>query len=110
LPLTLTGFTAFHLYYLINLGVQLPILVSETFQFEIFRQLIITVPPWLTLFFQQALIWIGLGWSLLIMYRLGNADQERFWSALSGMLPHGVLAVIIALCLLETTKVFFYQS
>jgi len=110
LPLALTGFTAFHLYYLINLGVQLPILVSETFQFEIFRQLIITVPPWLTLFFQQALIWIGLGWSLLIMYRLGRADQERFWSALSGMLPHGVLAVIIALCLLETTKVFFYQS
>ena len=43
------------------------------------------------------------------MYRLGSADQERFWSALSGMLPHGVLAVFIARCLLETTKVFFYQ-
>lgn len=110
LPLTLAGFTAFHLYYLINLGVQLPILVSETFQFEIFRQLIITVPPWLTLFFQQALIWIGLVWSLLIMYRLGRADQDGFWNNLLGTLPHSLLAVTITLCLLETTKMFFYKG
>jgi polyferredoxin len=110
LPLTLAGFTAFHLYYLINLGVQLPILVSQTFQFEIFRQLIITVPPWLTHFFQQALIWIGLCWSLLIMYRLGKADQDGFWNSIFGALPHGLLAVTVALCFLETTKTFFYSG
>ncbi|MGB6068449.1 MAG: cyclic nucleotide-binding domain-containing protein [Desulfomonilaceae bacterium] len=109
LPLVLTGFSAYHLYYLINLGVHLPMLVSQTFQFEIFRHLIITVPPWLTHFFQELLIWIGLVWSLMIMYRLGSADREGFWGSLFGMLPHGLLAVAIAWCLLETTTVFFYH-
>jgi DNA-binding NtrC family response regulator/polyferredoxin len=110
LPLVLTGFSAFHLYYLINLGVQLPILVSQTFQFEIFRQLIITVPPWLTHFFQEVLVWIGLGWSVLIMYRLGSTYQEGFWRSIFAMLPHGLLAVIIAECLLGAIKVFFYPN
>jgi ferredoxin len=108
LPLTLAAFIAFHIYYLINLGVQLPILISETFQFEIFRQLIITVPPGVTLFIQQLLIWMGLFWSLMIMYRLGRSSHERLFRALQGMLPHAALAIALALFLLDAFKAFFY--
>jgi len=110
LPLTLAAFIAFHIYYLINLGVQLPILISETFQFEIFRQLIITVPPAVTMFIQQLLIWTGLLWTLLIMYRLGRPSHGRLLPALEGMLPHAVFAVAIAMFLLGTFKAFFYPQ
>ncbi|MBI4961680.1 MAG: sigma 54-interacting transcriptional regulator [Desulfomonile tiedjei] len=110
LPLTLAAFIAFHIYYLINLGVQLPILISETFQFEIFRQLIITVPPAVTLFIQQLLIWIGLLWSLMIIYRLGRSSHERLFPALEGMLPHAALCIGLAMTLLDAIKAFFYPE
>lgn len=110
LPLALTGFMAFHLYYLINLGVQLPILISENFHFEIFRQLIITVPPGVTHVLQQLLIWIGLLWSLSIMYKLGRASHDRFLPGLLGLLPHAALASILALCLLRAIGDFFYPG
>lgn len=110
LPLTLAAFVAFHIYYLINLGVQLPILISETFQFEIFRQLIITVPPGVTLFIQQLLLWIGLIWSLMIMYRLARSSHERALPALEGLLPHAILAVALAMFLLDAFKAFFYPE
>ena len=35
LPLTLAAFMAFHVYYLINLGVQLPILLSHNLDFDV---------------------------------------------------------------------------
>jgi ferredoxin len=108
LPLTLTGFMAFHIYYLINLGVQLPILISENFHFEIFRQLIITVPAWVTHFLQQMLVWIGLFWSLTIMYKLGRSSHDRFFPGLLGVLPHATLASILAFCLLSAMNHFFY--
>jgi hypothetical protein len=108
LPLTLTGFMAYHVYYLINLGVQLPILISENFHFEIFRQLIITVPPRVTHFVQQALLWIGLFWSLTIMYRLGRSSCDRLFTGLLGLLPHAVLASTLAFCLSSVMGRFFY--
>jgi transcriptional regulator with AAA-type ATPase domain/polyferredoxin len=108
LPLTLTAFMAFHVYYLINLGVQLPTLLSHNFDFAVFRQLIITVPPEVTRFIQQALIYVGLGWSLMIMYRLGRASREKNLQIVAGLLPHAALAVFLAVLLLEATHSFFY--
>lgn len=107
LPLTLTSFIAFHLYYLINLGVRLPMLVSETFHFEILRQLVITVPLWVTTTVQRLLIWIGLIWSIFIMYRLGRVTEDRTLQIVEGILPHMVLAVVITLILLNAFAVFF---
>jgi transcriptional regulator with AAA-type ATPase domain/polyferredoxin len=110
LPLTLTSFVAFHLFYLINLGVHLPMLISETFNFEILRQLIITVPLWVTSLIQRLLIWTGLAWSLMIMYRLGRGSHERLSSTLEGLLPHAMLAIVIALLLLNAFEAFFYSD
>ncbi|MEJ2718646.1 MAG: 4Fe-4S binding protein [Deltaproteobacteria bacterium] len=105
LPLTLTAFISFHLYYLINLGVQLPILVSQNFDLAIFRQLIVSVPPQATLFWQRLLIVVGLVWSLLIMYRHGKTSREKLFPALMAVLPHALLAIALAgilLVLIET--------
>ena len=38
LPLVMTGFMAYHLYYLINMGVYFPIVLWQTFHFSIFEQ------------------------------------------------------------------------
>ncbi len=110
LPVALTGFMAFHLYYLINLGVQLPILVSKNFDFEIFRTLIITVPPWLTHFFQQLIVWLGLLWSLMIMYKLGRGSHERFSVAMYGVMPHMGSAVVLTVCVLKSIRFYFYGN
>jgi transcriptional regulator with AAA-type ATPase domain/polyferredoxin len=108
LPVALTSFMAFHIYYLINLGVQLPTLLSHNFDFEVFRRLIITVPPDVTRLIQQTLIYIGLGWSLIIMYRLGRAGRDRMLRVVSGLLPHAAVALLLALVMLTATRSFFF--
>jgi DNA-binding NtrC family response regulator/ferredoxin len=96
LPLTLTAFAAFHIYYLINLGVQLPILASAAFDFSIFRQLIIAVPPNVTALIQSVLVWVGFAWSLIIIYKLGRASHNNFVHALLGIGPHAFVAFFLA--------------
>lgn len=108
LPLTMTSFLAYHVYYLINLGVQLPILVSQNFDLALFRQLIITVSPEVTHLCQQVLVGVGLVWSLLIMYRLGRASAEGPVSGVAGMVPHAALTIGMAAVVLLAVKESFY--
>ncbi|MDQ1278619.1 MAG: hypothetical protein QG555_1662, partial [Thermodesulfobacteriota bacterium] len=108
LPVALTAFMAFHIYYFINLGVQLPTLLSHNFDFEVFRRLIITVPSDVTRFTQQILIYIGVGWTLIIMYRLGRASHEKIFQAVAGLAPHAALALILAILMLDAMRSFFY--
>ncbi|MBI4962748.1 MAG: sigma 54-interacting transcriptional regulator [Desulfomonile tiedjei] len=110
LPLTLTSFMAFHLYYFVNLGVQLPILVSHNFDFEILRHLIITVPADLTHLMQRLLIWAGLAWTIVVIYQIGRRQDEKVARALAGLLPHAALAVILTLMLLRAISSFFYAA
>ncbi|MEW6348386.1 MAG: sigma 54-interacting transcriptional regulator [Thermodesulfobacteriota bacterium] len=110
LPLTLAAFMAFHLYYLINLGVQLPILLSHNFDFELLRSLIITVPAHVTHWFQRIVIVIGLAWSLAVIYSLGRANHPDRIKALMGMAPHMLLAIVLAYLLLKALASFFYTQ
>ncbi|MEW6352584.1 MAG: sigma 54-interacting transcriptional regulator [Thermodesulfobacteriota bacterium] len=96
LPIALTAFFAFHVYYLINLGVQLPILLSRNFDLAIFRQLIITVPPWATFFVQKLVILVGVIWTLVLVYRFSRAAEERPTTALLGALPHALAVGVIS--------------
>ena len=102
LPLAMTSFMAFHMYYLINLGVHLPMLVAKTFNLAVFQQLIITVPPDLTYFIQKILIGGGLLWSGLVGYRLARSSHENFVSAVATFLPHCLLACFLAFSLAQS--------
>jgi len=108
LPLTLTSFLAYHVYYLINLGVQLPILVSQNFDLALFKQLIITVRPEITHLCQQILVGLGLVWSLFIMFRLGRAGHESPLSGAIRVTPHAALAIGLAVVVLYALKESFY--
>jgi len=110
LPVVLGSFAAFHVYYLINLGVQLPILVSRMFDLEILKPLIITVPPDVTRAIQQTMIWLGLAWTLMVIYRLGRASAERFSTALAGLIPHAMLALVLAIVASKIMDLFFYSG
>ena len=105
LPLTLTFFLAYHLYYLINLGILLPALVSRQFDLAIFKQLIITVPPAVTATLQTVLVVVGLGWSLLIMYRISRILGGNRSRALCRLLPHGAVAVGLAVAVVNALAV-----
>ncbi len=109
LPLVFSGYLAFHLYYLINLGVHFPILLWQTFQFEIFHQLIVTVPPGWTLFMQRSFVWIGLVGSIVMAYRLSRGRQNTFSKMVSEFLPHAAVAVCLALLLLRAIRLYFYS-
>jgi len=109
LPLVMTGFMAFHLYYLINLGVYFPIVLWQTFHFSIFERMVITVPPSWTLFAQQLLIFIGALGTLVISYRLSRGKRANLTAArLMELLPHLVVALLLTAVLLHSIQSFFY--
>ncbi len=108
IPLALTAFVAYHLYYLVNLGVHLPLVLGQFLDSGLCRKLAVAVPPGATHFVQQVLIWLGLAWSLLIIYRLGRASHAGFFPAVLGAVPHVVAAVLIALLALEGIRFSFY--
>lgn len=108
LPLVLTGYMAFHLYYLINLGVYLPILMWQAFQFELLRQMVITIPPSLTLLFQQILLFIGTLGTLAVAYRLSTGRNQDKKKAIAEFLPHALTSIVFAYILFRSIKDFFY--
>ena len=106
LPLTLAAFMAFHVYYLINLGIQLPILLSHNLDFDLLRRLIITVPAESTYLIQQVAILMGLAGSLTIIYLLGRVNHPDRTIAVLGMVPHMIIAVLLAYCLSASLRSF----
>jgi len=110
LPLALSAFMAFHVYYLINLGVQLPILVSQNFDFEIFRKLVITVPPDFTRLAQQALVCAGCIGTLVVMYQSTRISGADLGKTLLGALPHAAMAVTLTVLILRAIGAFFYGT
>lgn len=108
LPVVITGFMAFHLYYFINLGVYFPIVLWQTFQFEIFHKMVITIPPDWTLFFQRCLIAIGLTGSTVMIYRLSQGRGMGFSKTLTEFAPHFIVAILFAIAIAEAIRLFFY--
>jgi DNA-binding NtrC family response regulator len=108
LPLVLTGYMSFHLYYLINLGVHFPLVLWQMFQFEIFHQLVITVPPSWTWFFQESIIWIGIMGSLVVQYRISRGRHANLRESLREFLPHGIVAFGLGIILITAIRGFFY--
>ncbi|MDQ1286044.1 MAG: hypothetical protein QG663_1470, partial [Thermodesulfobacteriota bacterium] len=108
LPLVLTGFMAFHLYYLINLGVYFPIVLWQTFHFSIFERMVITVSPSWTFFVQQVFVLVGALGTIVIQYRLSRAKNSSLSEHLAEVSPHVVTAIIITATLLYAIQLFFY--
>lgn len=109
LPLVMTGFMAYHLYYLINMGVYFPIVLWQTFHFSIFERLVITVPPSWTLFAQQTLVLIGSLGTIVISYRLSKGKHPvRISRRLIEVMPHILVALVLTGFLFYGIQSFFY--
>ncbi|MBI5569777.1 MAG: sigma 54-interacting transcriptional regulator [Desulfomonile tiedjei] len=107
LPLVLSGYMAFHLYYFIHLGVYFPILLWQTFHFELFQQLVITIPPAWTLFLQRLLIVIGVLGTLVVSWKLSRGSQISLAESLREYVPHGIVALGFAVLLFRVLADFF---
>ncbi len=90
-----------------NLGVYLPIVLWQTFQFEVLRQLVITVPPSWVLAAQRFLILAGVIGSIVIMYRFGRARHATTLKSLQESVPHSLIAVLFSFLALKTMYEFF---
>jgi transcriptional regulator with AAA-type ATPase domain/polyferredoxin len=110
LPLAFACFLAFHVYYLLNLGVQLPILVSTNFDFSVFRQLAVEVAPETTFLIQQILVWCGFAGTLVVAFRLGSGMVQEGTKKISGTLSHMLAALIFALLQIHALSSYFFGS
>lgn len=108
LPLTFTGFLAFHLFYFFTLGVRLPEMIGSYLTIGWLTNLKFNIPTGFSYLCQQVIVWLGLVWSLLIMFRIASNGHGKRWRAALGFLPHGMVAVILAISLLESMGWFFY--
>lgn len=104
LPLVLTAYMAVHLFYLINLGVYFPIILWQTFQFEIFRQLVITVPLDWTFFLQRILVVLGIVGSVVVSFQLSRGKHRQFRTSLAEFLPHALVATIFGVLFMEALQ------
>jgi DNA-binding NtrC family response regulator/polyferredoxin len=109
LPVTLTCFLAFHVYYLINLGVQIPILISKYFDIAILRSLIITVEPATTRHIQYVTILIGLVWTLITDLKLAQWSDQPWSRKLLGLAPHALVAIVVSGLMVKAVNAFFYN-
>ncbi|MFH1115250.1 MAG: sigma 54-interacting transcriptional regulator [Pseudomonadota bacterium] len=107
LPLALTAFMSFHVYYMVNLGALLPGVIGQGLDLAALQRVSFKVSPDTTMLVQQLLLWAGLGWSLLLMYRIGLASTAKAAKAALGALPHAVEAVTLTLLLLMSIQSFF---
>ncbi len=108
LPVTLTSYMAFHLYYLINLGVYFPKVLWEMFRFDIFKALVINVPPYVTGIAQQMLLILGLIGSLVLTFRLSKGGFSTYRDSLFEFIPHGVVACLFFSVAAFSIHSFFY--
>jgi transcriptional regulator with AAA-type ATPase domain/polyferredoxin len=108
IPLALTAFVAYHVYYLVNLGALLPPLLGQFLDSEPLRNLNIKVPPHATHLVQQALVWIGLVWTLFIIYRLALARHAPLAPAAFAAFVHALVAIGTALLILQGIRYSFY--
>jgi hypothetical protein len=46
---------------------------------------------------QQVIVWIGLLWTIAIMYRIGRSCSDTAATIVVGSLPHVLLAAIVTL-------------
>ncbi len=96
LPLTAMGFLAFHMYYLVNLGTQMPALLGKYFNIPGLVGYSAAVPAHVTLTVQTVLVGAGLVWTWITMYRLGRSAPRGRYHGRVGVVPHAVAAAILA--------------
>lgn len=108
LPLVLTSFMAYHLYYLIHVGIYFPIVMWENFHFEIFREMAITVSPSTTHLLQKILLTLGMVGSLTIAFQLARGKSKSLIRSIEEFLPHCVVVIVFFFVLLKCFDGFFY--
>jgi len=108
LPLALTAFMAFHVYYMVTLGALLPVVIGHKLGLTAFQGLSLKVSPGTTIFIQQSLLLLGMGGSVLMMYRIGLASRAKVTQAVLGALPHAAEAVLLTVVVLKSMQSFFH--
>ncbi len=110
LPVALCAFAAFHLYYFFHLGVQVPHLLGQNFDIDALRGISLAVSARWTGLIQQFLMWLGLGWTYLVLYRIGRENYEFRGRTVAGLAPHGILALALNLVAINAMMCFFYTA
>lgn len=99
LPLTCMGFLAFHTYYLLTLGPRAIVLLGDYFGIATLSGQVSSVPQWIIRMVQDGLLTVGLVWTLVIMYSLGQSSPRGRFRRRWGILPHVLVAVALAVIL-----------
>lgn len=110
LPVALCSFGAFHVYFLFHLGVQASDVISHNFGIEALRGLGFTSSSQWAGTIQQFVMWLGLVWTFIILYRIGSENYELSARAIAGLLPPAIVAAALNLFAIHSMMCFFYKT
>ncbi len=110
LPIALCVFGAFHLYYVFHLGVQVSDLISHNFDLEALKGTGYVIPHQWAALIQQFVMWVGLAWTFIILYRIGAESYEFNLRTITGLLPHAIVAVGLNVLAINSMMCFFYTT
>lgn len=107
LPLAVTAFIAFHLSSLIGLGGRLLVLIGEMLHLAPVEAAgPYVVEPWACAL-QQIIVWVGLLWTVMVMYRISRSYADNAAAVILGSVPHVMLAAIMALIVNAALRAHF---
>jgi DNA-binding NtrC family response regulator/polyferredoxin len=109
LPLTLTAFAAFHLYYFAALGDHLLSAIAAVFDPTVTQPPLLAEPGAPTAAITFALLWVGAVWSIIAMYKTAQAAAAQKAAAVRGAAPHIALAFAGALLLHRAFQWFLHS-
>ncbi len=110
LPVALCAFASFHLYYFFHLGAQVPHLLSHNFDMEAIREFSFVVSARSTGLIQQSLMWLGLCWTYIVLYRIGAQNYELRARTIAGLAPHYAVALALNFAAINSMMCFFYRA
>jgi DNA-binding NtrC family response regulator len=108
LPLVLSGFISYHVYYLFTLGGKLPAAIADYFHIGLIAQFSFKIPDATIFSFQQIIILLDFVWTAFILFNLARSRTKKTKKIMGTMLSHLVLNGFLAIALVKAQEIHFY--
>ncbi len=107
LPLAVGAYCAFHLYYMLTLGGQIPMLIAEYGRLEIFGHFSYTVPSATIYSVQKVFLAVGCMGTLIVLSKLGTDLEITKLRRAGFMVAHVGLTLLLSTAFLEGVRNHF---
>lgn len=101
IPLTVSAFAAFHIYYSLQLGPALIDLFPGSSLSEIGRTMESIFTESVTLSVQRGILFVGLIWAFITLFLISATGHDKPGRALAGGLPYGFISIVFFFLIID---------